>query len=49
MLSNQGFDWQDKRIGNPMQKISHEGVTASALDLAGGVVAAANILEQLRI
>jgi len=41
------FVWQDKLIGNPMQKILHGGVTASALDLAGGVVAAANIIEQL--
>ena len=41
------FAWQDKLIGNPTQKILHGGVTASALDLAGGTVAAANILEQL--
>jgi len=41
------FRWQDKLIGNPMQKILHGGVTASALDLAGGVVAAANLIEQL--
>lgn len=41
------FTWQDKLIGNPLQKILHGGVTASALDLAGGVVAAANIIEQL--
>ena len=41
------FAWQDKLIGNPMQKILHGGVTAAALDLAGGVVAAANIIEQL--
>jgi uncharacterized protein (TIGR00369 family) len=39
--------WHDKLIGNPDHKILHGGVTASALDLAGGVVAAANILEQL--
>ncbi|OKY27037.1 thioesterase family protein [Thalassotalea sp. PP2-459] len=41
------FQWQDKLIGNPMQKILHGGVTASALDLAGGIVAAANIIEHL--
>lgn len=41
------FAWQDKLIGNPLQKILHGGVTASALDLAGGVVAAACIIEQL--
>ena len=39
--------WHDKLIGNPEQRILHGGVTASALDLAGGVVAAANILSQL--
>jgi|TARA_R110001583_G_scaffold59932_6_gene178432 uncharacterized protein (TIGR00369 family) len=41
------FVWQDTLIGNPKQKILHGGVTASALDLAGGTVAAANIIEQL--
>ena len=39
--------WHDKLIGHPEQRILHGGVTASALDLAGGVVAAANILFQL--
>ncbi len=41
------FLWDDKLIGNPIQKILHGGVTASVLDLAGGVVAAANIIDQL--
>lgn len=41
------FAWQDKLVGNPIQKILHGGVIASALDLAGGVVAAANIIDQL--
>ncbi|NQY33958.1 MAG: thioesterase family protein [Alteromonadaceae bacterium] len=41
------FKWQDKLVGNPLQKILHGGVTASALDLAGGIVAAANIIDQL--
>ncbi|XQW85046.1 thioesterase family protein [Thalassotalea piscium] len=41
------FSWQDKLVGNPMQKILHGGVTATALDLVGGVVAAANIIEHL--
>ena len=41
------FNWHDKLIGNPMQKILHGGVTAAALDLAGGVVAAANIIVNL--
>ena len=46
-MSEVRFIWQDILIGNPVQKILHGGVTASALDLAGGAVAAANILEQL--
>ncbi len=41
------FDWQDKLVGNHVQKILHGGVTASALDFAGGVVAAANIIENI--
>ena len=41
------FLWQDKLIGNPIQKILHGGVTATVLDIAGGVVAAANIIDQL--
>ena len=41
------FPWQDKLIGNPIQKILHGGVTASVLDLAGGLVAAASIIDQL--
>ncbi|GLX78417.1 hypothetical protein tinsulaeT_17570 [Thalassotalea insulae] len=41
------FLWDDKLVGNPIQKILHGGVTASVLDLAGGVVAAANIIDQL--
>ncbi len=41
------FMWQDNLIGNPILKILHGGVTASALDLAGGVVAAANIIDTL--
>jgi len=41
------FLWQDKLMGNPVQKILHGGVIASALDLAGGVVVAANMIDQL--
>lgn len=41
------FEWQDKLIGNPVQKILQGGVTATALDLVGGVVAAASIIEHL--
>ncbi len=46
-LSEVRFSWQDNLIGNPVKKILHGGVTASALDLAGGTVAAANIIDQL--
>ncbi|MCH2055967.1 MAG: thioesterase family protein [Thalassotalea sp.] len=45
--SEVSFKWQDKLIGNPMQKILHGGVTAAALDLAGGVVAAASIIANM--
>ncbi len=41
------FNWQDKLVGNHVQNILHGGVTATALDFAGGVVAAANIIERL--
>lgn len=41
------FKWQDKLIGNPMQKILHGGVAAAALDMAGGLVAAASIIGQM--
>jgi len=41
------FTWQDILIGNPSKKILHGGVTASALDLAGGTVVAANVIAQL--
>lgn len=33
------FAWDDKLMGNPMQKILHGGVTASALDTVGGILA----------
>jgi uncharacterized protein (TIGR00369 family) len=41
------FAWQPQLVGNPLQQILHGGVTASALDFAGGVVCAANIIERL--
>jgi uncharacterized protein (TIGR00369 family) len=41
------FSWDDKLVGNPIQKILHGGVTAAALDFAGGVVCAAGIIAQL--
>jgi uncharacterized protein (TIGR00369 family) len=42
------FKWQDKLVGNHVQNILHGGVTATALDFAGGVVAAANIIENIK-
>jgi len=42
------FLWQDKLMGNPLQKTLHGGVTASALDFAGGVVVAANMITQIK-
>jgi len=33
------FRWQDKLMGNPMHKILHGGVTATALDTVGGILA----------
>lgn len=42
------FKWQDKLVGNHVQNILHGGVTATALDFAGGVVAAAGIISRLQ-
>jgi uncharacterized protein (TIGR00369 family) len=42
------FKWQDTLIGNPVQKILHGGVTATVLDMAGGVVVAASIVEHAK-
>ena len=39
------FDWDNKLMGNPVQKILHGGVTASVLDMVGGVVVAAPIFD----
>ena len=33
------FCWEDKLMGNPMHKILHGGVTATALDTVGGILA----------
>ncbi|GAA5218583.1 thioesterase family protein [Corallincola platygyrae] len=40
------FDMHDGLIGNPIQKILHGGVTASVLDVAGGLIAIANFLAK---
>lgn len=41
------FQWKNELMGNPVQKILHGGVIASVLDMVGGVVAAANIIDNL--
>lgn len=41
------FDWQDKLMGNPVQKILHGGVIASVLDMVGGVVISANMITRI--
>ncbi|WNC68932.1 thioesterase family protein [Thalassotalea nanhaiensis] len=41
------FEWQDKLMGNPVQKILHGGVTASVLDMVGGVVISANMISRI--
>ena len=43
------FAWDDKLMGNPMQKILHGGVTASALDTVGGVLAIYSRLDNMDI
>jgi uncharacterized protein (TIGR00369 family) len=37
----------DKLIGNPIRKILHGGVTASVLDVAGGMLVAAAAIPQM--
>ncbi|MGM0526490.1 MAG: thioesterase family protein [Pseudomonadota bacterium] len=41
------FRWQDELMGNVPQRILHGGVTATALDTAGGLVAIAGMVERL--
>ncbi|MCC5854721.1 MAG: thioesterase family protein [Idiomarina sp.] len=41
------FRWQESLIGNQPQRILHGGVTATALDTAGGVVILASVVERL--
>ena len=37
----------DKLIGNPFHNILHGGVTASLLDVAGGMIVAASCIDEL--
>lgn len=41
------FRWRDELMGNVPQRILHGGVTATALDTAGGLVAIAGMIERL--
>lgn len=43
------FAWDDKLMGNPMQKILHGGVTATALDTVGGILAIYSRLNNMDI
>lgn len=40
------FDWQDKFIGNPQKQILHGGVIASVLDVAGGLMSIAGMVNR---
>ncbi|RUO32666.1 thioesterase family protein [Aliidiomarina sanyensis] len=42
------FRWQDQLVGNAPMQILHGGVTATALDTAGGVVIMASVIERLK-
>lgn len=41
------FKWKDKLLGNVPQRILHGGVSATALDTAGGLVAIAGMVDRL--
>jgi len=41
------INMDDKLIGNPIRKILHGGVTASVLDVAGGMLVAAAAIPQM--
>ncbi|KTG24690.1 hypothetical protein AWR38_03705 [Idiomarina sp. WRN-38] len=41
------FQWKDELLGNVPQRILHGGVTATALDTAGGLVAIAGMVDRL--
>lgn len=42
------FKWQDELMGNVPQRILHGGVTSTALDTAGGLVAIAGMVARLQ-
>lgn len=41
------FPWNDKLMGNPIQKILHGGVTAAVLDTVGGLMAILHMVQDL--
>ncbi|MGM0481170.1 MAG: thioesterase family protein [Pseudomonadota bacterium] len=41
------FHWQDELMGNVPQRMLHGGVTSTALDTAGGLVAIAGMVSRL--
>ncbi|AAV83380.1 UNVERIFIED_ORG: uncharacterized protein (TIGR00369 family) [Idiomarina abyssalis] len=41
------FKWQEQLMGNVPQRMLHGGVTATALDTAGGLVAIAGMVDRL--
>ncbi|RUO18834.1 thioesterase family protein [Aliidiomarina haloalkalitolerans] len=41
------FHWKESLIGNSPMQILHGGVTATALDTAGGVVIMASVIDKL--
>lgn len=46
-ISEVRFTWKEELIGNVPQGILHGGVTATALDMCGGLVAIAGVVETL--
>jgi uncharacterized protein (TIGR00369 family) len=41
------IDMKDELIGNPLKKILHGGVISSVLDVTGGIVAMAGVIDQM--
>ncbi|MBA4368684.1 MAG: hypothetical protein C0403_13720 [Desulfobacterium sp.] len=41
------IDMKESLIGNPVKKILHGGVISSVLDVTGGIVAMAGVVEQM--
>lgn len=46
-MSEVRFKWKEELIGNVPKGILHGGVTATALDMCGGLVAIASVVETL--